>query len=69
MITMLGYLGPGGVLTLLGSAVALLGAIAVAFFGLIWYPLKRLLRWWRELKTAHTPGHPDAGLSVRRSRR
>ena len=57
MIGMLAYLGPGGALTLIGSALALLAAMAVAFFGLIWYPLKRLTRWWRRFRKQ--PGIDD----------
>ncbi len=68
-VPMLCYLGPGGVLTMLGSAVALVGAVAVAFFGLVWYPIKRLLRWWRSLKVARVANHRDAGLPMGRSRR
>lgn len=49
--TALAYLGPGGAVTVLGSALALLAAIVLAFFGMVWYPLKRLLRWWRRLRT------------------
>jgi hypothetical protein len=41
------YLGPGSAITVLGSGLALLAALAVAFFGLVWYPTRRLLRWWR----------------------
>jgi hypothetical protein len=47
VIGALAYLGPGGALTALGSALALLAAIAIAFLGMIWYPIKRLLRWRR----------------------
>ncbi len=56
---MIAYLGPGGALTLIGSALALLAAIAVAFFGLVWYPLKRLVRWWRRPKQPHEPHVAD----------
>lgn len=48
---MLAYLGPGSAVTALGSALALLAAIVLAFFGMVWYPVKRLLRWWRRPRT------------------
>lgn len=43
----LAYLGPGGALTAIGSAIALLAAVAFAFLGVVWYPVRRLLRWRR----------------------
>jgi hypothetical protein len=43
----LAYLGPGSAITILGSGLALLAALAVAFFGLVWYPARCLLRWLR----------------------
>lgn len=39
---MLSYLGPGGLLGSIGAFLALAGAVVLAFFGLLWYPLKRL---------------------------
>ncbi len=38
------YMGPGAGLAFIGSLLALFAAIAVGALGLIWYPLKRLLR-------------------------
>lgn len=38
----LAYLGPGGLLGSIGAFFALAGALVLAFFGLLWYPLKRL---------------------------
>lgn len=38
------YIGPGGMLSAIGSFVALLGAVVFAAIGFVWYPLKRLLR-------------------------
>jgi hypothetical protein len=43
-LAMLAYLGPGGVLSAIGSFLALLVAVVLALFGFVWYPLKRLLR-------------------------
>ena len=44
ILTSLAYLGPGGILGSLGSALALIGAIVMAVFGFLWYPMKRWLR-------------------------
>lgn len=44
VLAMLGYLGPGGVLSAIGSFLALLVAVVLALLGFVWYPLKRLLR-------------------------
>lgn len=37
------YIGPGSGLAFLGTLLALVGAVAVALVGFIWYPIKRLL--------------------------
>jgi hypothetical protein len=38
------YMGPGAGLAFLGSLIALIAAVGVGVLGLVWYPLKRLLR-------------------------
>lgn len=38
------YVGPGAGLTVLGTVVALILALALAVIGFVWYPLKRLKR-------------------------
>jgi len=40
----LAYVGPGAGLTAIGTVLALLGALALAVVGFVWYPLKRMLR-------------------------
>ena len=40
----LAYLGPGAGLSAIGALLALFAAIAVAIFGFLWYPIKRLRR-------------------------
>ena len=35
------YIGPGAGLAAIGTVVALLGAVALALVGFVWYPLKR----------------------------
>jgi len=40
----LAYAGPGSGLTVIGAAVAFIGAVFLAIVGFVWYPIKRLLR-------------------------
>ena len=37
------YIGPGAGLSVIGTVVALIGAILLGIVGFIWYPIKRLL--------------------------
>lgn len=36
------YIGPGAGITVIGTVVALFGAVLLAIVGFVWYPLKRL---------------------------
>jgi len=38
------YVGPGGGLTVIGAALALVGGVILGILGFIWYPVKRLFR-------------------------
>jgi hypothetical protein len=38
------YLGPGTGLAAIGTFLALIVGVIAAFFGFVWYPVKRLLR-------------------------
>lgn len=38
------YVGPGAGLTAIGTVLALVGAMALAAVGFVWYPIKRMLR-------------------------
>lgn len=38
------YAGPGAGLSMIGSLVALVGAVLAGIFGFIWFPIKRLLK-------------------------
>jgi uncharacterized membrane protein len=38
------YIGPGAGLSAIGALLALVATVAVAIFGFIWYPIKRLAR-------------------------
>ena len=40
----LAYAGPGAGLSMIGSLVALVGAILAGIFGFVWFPVKRLLK-------------------------
>jgi hypothetical protein len=46
------YVGPGAGLSAIGVLVALLGAVALAVVGFVWYPLKRLFGKAAPAKTA-----------------
>ena len=46
----LAYIGPGAGITVIGTAIALLGAIVLAIVGFVWYPLKRLRAKMRDRK-------------------
>lgn len=36
------YIGPGGGMSAIGALLALVAGVLVAFFGFLWYPIKRL---------------------------
>jgi len=38
------YVGPGTGLTAIGTLLAIIGAIFFAIVGLVWYPVKRLIK-------------------------
>lgn len=40
----LAYVGPGAGLTAIGTVLALIGAMALAAVGFVWYPVKRMLK-------------------------
>jgi hypothetical protein len=41
------YIGPGAALTAIGTLLAVVGVIFFAVLGIVWYPVKRLLRFLR----------------------
>ncbi len=45
------YIGPGAGLTAIGTVLALVGAIILAIFGFVWYPIKRYLRKRKDSRT------------------
>jgi hypothetical protein len=50
------YVGPGAGLSAIGAFLALVVGVILAFFGFIWYPVKRLLRKGKASSIA--PGEP-----------
>ena len=48
------YLGPGGALSTIGAALALIASVFVAILGFLWFPVKRLLAKRRKKKRAET---------------
>ena len=50
------YIGPGAGITVVGTVVAFLAAIAFAIVGFVWYPIKRLLASSRDRKTRAAAG-------------
>ena len=36
------YIGPGAGISMIGTVIALIGAILLAIVGFVWYPIKRL---------------------------
>lgn len=51
-LSMLAYIGPAGALSLIGSFLALVGGVALALVGFLWYPLKRFWRARRSTASA-----------------
>ena len=38
------YMGPGAGLAFIGSLIALFAALGIGVLGLVWYPVKRIIR-------------------------
>jgi hypothetical protein len=55
------YIGPGAGISVIGTAVAFVGAVVFALVGFVWYPLKRLLALVRERRT-QADGQEKASL-------
>ncbi len=45
------YIGPGAGLTAIGTVLALIGAVVLAIFGFVWYPIKRYMHKRKESRT------------------
>jgi hypothetical protein len=50
------YVGPGGIISGIGSLVALVAVIVIAAAGFLWFPIKRLLK----RRKARAESGPDA---------
>ncbi len=55
---MLAYIGPGAGLGALLVTIALLLGVVLLVVGLVWYPLKRMMK-GRSTETVTTTGRPD----------
>lgn len=51
-VVALAYVGPGAGLGAIGTVLALIGAVLLAVFGFVWYPIKRMLAKRRERAAA-----------------
>lgn len=49
------YIGPGAGVSAIGAAMALLAAMFFAIVGIVWYPVKRLIRALRRRPDARPP--------------
>lgn len=61
---LLAYVGPGVGLGIIGAIVAALTTAVLAFFGLLWYPVKRLLGLSRDAEETAT-GREEAAKPTR----
>lgn len=50
------YIGPGAGISAIGAALALIGALALAIVGFVWYPLKRLRKNRQKARTHAAEG-------------
>jgi hypothetical protein len=55
------YIGPGAGISVIGTAVAFLGAVVFALVGFVWYPLKRLRA---AMRNGRTGGDRDERASA-----
>jgi hypothetical protein len=53
-VLLLGYVGPGAGLGFLGSLLAVVAVVAVGLLGLVLYPLKLAVAWYRKRSAAET---------------
>ena len=51
------YIGPGAGVSAIGAVLALIGGIALAIVGFVWYPLKRLRRNRQKARTQTAEGN------------
>jgi hypothetical protein len=55
------YIGPGAGISVIGTALAFIGALVFAIVGFVWYPLKRLAA---ALRTSRSSGDEDSKAPV-----
>jgi hypothetical protein len=54
------YIGPGAGISVIGTAVAFVGAVVFALIGFVWYPIKRLRA---SLRNSRSGGNQDPNTS------
>ena len=54
----LAYVGPGAGMTVIGAALAFIGAVFLAIIGFVWYPIKRV---WRAVARRRKAVNPAVG--------
>ncbi|SLN70787.1 hypothetical protein [Oceanibacterium hippocampi] len=54
------YIGPGAGAGAIAVVVGILAAIVMAFFAVLWYPVKRVLRKRRQARQGDRDGSPEA---------
>jgi hypothetical protein len=57
------YVGPGVGAGTIAVVLGILSSIFLAFVGIIWYPIKRLIRGIKATKHKETSSRDDAGQS------
>lgn len=59
--TAFAYIGPGAGITAIGTVLALLGAIVLAIIGFVWYPIKHLVKRFRNRSRNVAPARAGQG--------
>lgn len=54
------YIGPGAGISVVGTAIAVVGAVIFAIVGFVWYPIKRLMSVLRSSSRADGDGKAAA---------
>jgi hypothetical protein len=54
------YVGPGLGLATIGAIIGGIGAVLLAILGLVWYPVKSMMKKKRKAAQASDKGNPEA---------
>lgn len=63
-VTAYAYIGPGAGLSAIGSFLALIGAILLAILGFIWFPIKRLIKKFKNKSEAPDVSTNDSSKNI-----